>query len=78
MRLAGVAPEVTLGKSLHAGDETCKQGDPTWPRNPGQTSPEVQNMGISGLMPSKMFFNSKHESLQCLNCNRNTNVLSHI
>ena len=35
MRLAGVAPEVTLDKSLHAGDETCKQGDPTWPRTPG-------------------------------------------
>ena len=45
---AGVTPEVNLRNSLCAGEEACKRGNPPWLWNPGQTSPEVQNRGISG------------------------------
>ena len=45
---AGVAPEVNLRNPLCAGEEACKWGNPPWLWNPGQTSPEVQNRGISG------------------------------
>ena len=48
-RSAGVTPEVNPRIQLWAGDETCKQGDPPWLWNPGQTSPEVQIRGASGL-----------------------------
>ena len=41
-RSAGVAPEVNLRMSLCTGEEACK-------RNPEETSPELQNRGISGL-----------------------------
>ena len=41
---AGVMPEVNLRIPLHAGDEAFMGGiHPVW-----QTSPEVQNRGISG------------------------------
>ena len=56
-RLAGVIPEVSLSNPLDTNDETCNQGNPPWRSDPGQTSPEVQNRGISdptkGLMSSK-------------------------
>ena len=45
---AGVAPEVNLRNSLCTGEEACKQGNPPWLWNPGQTLPKVQNRGISG------------------------------
>ena len=41
-RSAGVAPEVNLRMSLCIGGEASK-------RNPEETSPELQNRGISGL-----------------------------
>ena len=47
-RSAGIAPKVNLRILLHAGNEACKQGDPPWLWNLGQTSPEVQNRSISG------------------------------
>ena len=47
-RSAGVAPEVNLRNPLCAGEEVCKQGNPPYLWNTGQTSPEVQNRGISG------------------------------
>ena len=43
MEKAGVAPEVNLRNLLCASEEARKRGNP-----PGQTSPEVQNRGISG------------------------------
>ena len=49
-RSAGVAPEVNLRIALYAGDEECKERDPPWLWNPGQMSPEVQNMGIRGII----------------------------
>ena len=45
---AGVTPEVNLRTPLCTGEEACKRGNPPWLWNPGQTSPEVQNRGISG------------------------------
>ena len=48
-RSAGVTPEVNLRIPLHTGNKACKQGDSLWLLNSGQTSPEVQNRGISGL-----------------------------
>ena len=45
---ASVAPEVNLRNPLCAGEEARKWGNPPWLWNPGQTSPEVQNRGISG------------------------------
>ena len=47
-RLAGVLLEVNLRKQLHMADEGWQWGDPTWLRNPCQTSPKAQNRGISG------------------------------
>ena len=44
---AGVTPEVNLRNLLCAGKEACKRGNPPWLWNPGQTSPKVQNRGIS-------------------------------
>ena len=41
-RSADVAPEVNLRMSLCTGEEACKL-------NPEDTSPELQNRGISGL-----------------------------
>ena len=48
IQLAGVTPEVNLRNLLCTGKEAHKRGNPPWPWNPGQTSPEVQNRGISG------------------------------
>ena len=45
---AGVAPEMNLRNLLCTGEEAGKRGNPPWLWNPGQTSPEVQNRGISG------------------------------
>ena len=45
---AGVTPEVNLRNLLWTGEEVHKRGNPPWLWNPGQTSPEVQNRGISG------------------------------
>ena len=45
---AGVTPEVNLRNLLCEGEEAHKWGNPPWLWNPGQTSPEVQNRGISG------------------------------
>ena len=45
---AGVAPEVNLRNPLCAGEEARKRWNPPWLWNPGQTSPKVQNRGISG------------------------------
>ena len=42
-RSTGVAPEVNLRNPLNMGYEVCKQGI----RNPGHTSSEVENRGIS-------------------------------
>ena len=47
-RSAGDVPEVNLRIPLHIGDEAHKQGDPPWPWNQRQMSPEVQQRGISG------------------------------
>ena len=44
---AGVAPEVNLRNPLCTDEEARKWGNPPWLWNPGQTSPEVQNRGIS-------------------------------
>ena len=46
-RSAHVTPEVNLRNSLHAC-ESMQARDPPWLWNPGETSPEVQNRGISG------------------------------
>ena len=60
---ASVAPEVNLRNPLCAGQEARKWGNPPWLWNPGQTSPQVQNRGISGprkgLMSSKNFKKKK-------------------
>ena len=42
---------------LPRGNKACKQGDPPWRWNPGQTSPEVQNKAING--PTKGLMYSK-------------------
>ena len=47
-RSAGVAPEVNLRNALHISDEANQSGNPPWLWNRGQSSPEVQNRGISG------------------------------
>ena len=44
-RSVGVVPEVTLRNPLHAGDEACKWGDPSWLWKPEQILPEVQKQG---------------------------------
>ena len=44
----GVAPEVNLRILLYAGDKALNWRDPACLWNPRQTSPEVQNRGISG------------------------------
>ena len=44
-RSAGVTPKVNLRNPLHAGAEVCKQDDPPWLWNLGQTS---KNRNISG------------------------------
>ena len=71
---AGVAPEVNL-RITQARNHTR---DPPWLWNPGQTSPEVQNRGISaprkGLMPSNffskktiLFLNDRARKSSCVN-----------
>ena len=48
-KLAGATPKINLRSLLHVGNEACMQEDPPWLLNPGQTSPEIQTRGISGL-----------------------------
>ena len=59
-RSASVTPEVNLRNPFHTGKEVCKYGDQLRLWNSGQTSPKVQNRGISGptkkTMSSKFFF----------------------
>ena len=43
----GIIPKMKLRILLYADENACKQRGPTWLWNPGQTSPEVQNSGIS-------------------------------
>ena len=45
---AGVTPEVNLRSLLCTGEEAHKRGNPHWLWNPEQTSPEVENRGITG------------------------------
>ena len=45
---AGVAPEVNLRNSWHAGDKAHKQGIHPSFETHGRVSSEVQNRGISG------------------------------
>ena len=46
-RSAGVTPEVNLGNPLRAGEKYTSQGSTLALKPSGQTSPEVQNRGIS-------------------------------
>ena len=66
---AGVTPEVNLRNPLCTGEEARKQGNPPWLWNPGQTSPEVQNRGISG--PTKRtctLEKLKKKKSSCMTC----------
>ena len=62
IRSVGVALQVNLRNPLKPG---VKARDLTWLYNPGQTSPEVQIINISGpypqegLLPFKIFFLKK-------------------
>ena len=48
----GITPEMNLR-------ESTQERDPPWLRNPGQTSPEVQNRGISGPIKVLVSFQNK-------------------
>ena len=50
-RSAGAAPEVNLRNPRHSGNKTYKRGIHPGFEIPGQTAPEVHNMGI--LSPTK-------------------------
>ena len=47
--LADATPKINLRSLLHVGNEACMQGDPPWLLSQGQTSPEIQTRGVSGL-----------------------------
>ena len=48
-KLADATPKINRRSLVHVDNEACKQGDPPWLFNPGQTSPEIQTRDISGL-----------------------------
>ena len=65
----------TIGESenpLRTRDEARKQGDPSWLWNPGQTTPEFKNRGISGpkkdLCPPKIIKKKKIVHIYLLCC----------
>ena len=59
----------TRGESEHYTGDKAGKRDPPWLWNPGQTSPEVQNKGISGSTPQKIVMRHQLRKF-CLVCKR--------